>query len=143
MGKWGVMGRRHLVSLIQKLTFGNNATRKMPEYLVGICYHEAEPFTRWQHGVIEDYESSTGLWVIAESPEEAIKWGEQVAEALHRKVNNDPVADWHASYSCWLEHSPKTSGWAHCLDFFQRVHVGEMPSLDQMGTEAYVRWQQK
>jgi hypothetical protein len=115
----------------------------MPEYLVGICYHEPEPFALWKRGVLEDYESSTGLWVIAESPEEAIRWGEHVGEALHRKVNGDPVADWRADYSCWLEESPKTSCWAHCLDFFQRVQVGEMPPLDEMGTEAYVRWQQK
>jgi hypothetical protein len=115
----------------------------MPEYLVGICYHEPEPFALWQRGVIEDYESSTGLWVAAESPDEAVAWGKRVGEALHRMVNGDPSADWGVDYSCWLEESPATSCWAHCLDFFQRVRVGEMPRLDQMGTEAYVRWQEQ
>ena len=115
----------------------------MPEYLVGICYHEPGPFALWQRGVIEDCESSEGLWVSAESPEEAIAWGERVGEALHRKVNGDPAADWRAGYSCWLEDSPATSGWVYCLDFFQRVRVGEMPPLDQMGAEAYVRWREQ
>lgn len=115
----------------------------MPEYLIGIGYHEPGPFALWQRGVIEDYESSTGLWVTAESPAKAVAWGERVGEALHRKVNGDPTADWRADYSCWLEESPATSGWAHCLNFFQRVRVGEMPPLDQMSTEAYLRWQEQ
>ncbi len=113
----------------------------MPEYLIGICYHEPEPFALWMRGIIEDYESSTGLWVAADTSDEAVAWGERVGEALHRHINYDPNAEWSADYSCWLEESPSASDWAHCLDFFQRVRVGEMPSLDGMGTEAYVRWQ--
>jgi hypothetical protein len=122
---------------------GNYRRCAMPEYLVGICYHKPEPFAQWQRGVIEDYESSTGLWVTADTPAEAIEWGERVGEALHRLVNGAPTADWSASYSCWLEESPATSEWAHCLNFFQRVQLGEMLPLDQMGTEAYIRWQQE
>ena len=113
----------------------------MPEYLVGIGYHEPEPFAQWRRGLIEDYESSTGLWVVADTPEQAIAWGERVGEALHRQVNGDPNADWSSAYFCWLEGSPNESGWAHCLDFFQRVRVGEMPILERMGTESYIRWQ--
>ena len=116
----------------------------MPEYLVGFSYHEPEPYALWQRGVIEDYESSTGLWVTADTPAEAVAWTERVAEALHRRVNGDPAADWaEVGHFCWVEESPTTSGWAHCFDFFQRVRVGEMPQLDGMGTEAYVRWQEQ
>ena len=113
----------------------------MREYLIGICYHEPEPFAQWERGEIEDFESSTALWVIAETPDEALAWGSRVGEALHRHVNHNPTADWSTSYSCWLEKSPEAGGWAHCLDFFQRVRVGDMPELEQMGTEAYIRWQ--
>jgi len=113
----------------------------MSEFLIGFTYHEPEPFAQWQRGLIEDYESSTGLWVTGDTPEEAVAWGEQVAQALHWLVNSDPCADWARAYSCWLEESPATSAWAHCLDFFRRVRVGEMPPLDQMGTEAYSRWE--
>ena len=114
----------------------------MPEYLVGFIYHEPEPFALWQRGVIEDYESSTGLWVTASTSEEAVSWGGCVAEALHRSVNSDPDAEWaSAGYFCWLEADPASSSWQHCLDFFQHVQAGEMPTLDRMGTEAYRRWQ--
>ena len=115
----------------------------MPEYLVGICYHEPETYALWKRGVIEDYESSTGIWITSNSPDEAVAWGERIGEALHREVNGDSTADWRADYSCWVEESPETSSWVHCLTFFTHVSVGEMPLLDQMGTEAYVRWQEQ
>ena len=35
----------------------------MPQYLVGILFHEPEPFAQWNRGLIEDYESSTGARV--------------------------------------------------------------------------------
>ena len=113
----------------------------MPEYLVGFSYHEPEPFSQWQHGLIEDHESSTAVWVAADTSAEAVAWGERVGEALHRRVNDDPTADWAAAgHSCWVEESPEASCWAHCLDFFLHVQVGELPLLDRMGAEAYNRW---
>jgi hypothetical protein len=116
----------------------------MPEYLVGMSYHEPEPYALWQRGVVEDFESSTGLWVTADTPAEAVAWAERVAEALHRRANGGPAADWAgAGHSCWVEEAPTASGWAHCLDFFPRVQVGEIPELGRMGTEAYVRWQEQ
>ena len=59
----------------------------MEEYLIGICYHEPEPWRLFQQGVIEDYESSTGIFITAPSEADAISWGEHIAEALHRFVN--------------------------------------------------------
>lgn len=66
----------------------------MPEYLVGFTYHEPKWYALWKRGVIEDFESGTGLWVTAGTPADAIAWAERVAEALHRLVNADPAADW-------------------------------------------------
>jgi len=114
----------------------------MPEFLIGFSFHEPEPFAQWQRGLIEDYESSTGIWITADNHREALAWAEQVAQAVHRRVNNDPSADWReAGHFCWLEESPTQSGWTHCLSFFQHVGVGEMPPLEEMGTDAYDRWQ--
>jgi hypothetical protein len=116
----------------------------MQEYLIGFTYHEPEPFSLWQRGVIEDYESSTGLWINADTPADAIAWAERVAEALHREVNGEDCPAWkEADHWCWIEENPATCSWRHCLDFFQRVHVGEMPPLKLMGSEAYGRWQEK
>jgi hypothetical protein len=113
----------------------------MPEYLVGVMYHEPEPFADWNRGVMEDYESSTGLFIEADSAEEAVAWGEQVGQALLRYVNHDDTLNWSAfEYFCWLEESPDDSGWQHCLGFFQHVRVGQMPDLGRMTTEAYSHW---
>lgn len=116
----------------------------MPYFLVGIMYHEPEAFDQWKRGLIEDYESSTGLFIEADTSAEAIAWGERVGEALLRHVNNDDSLIWKSfGYFCWVEESPETSCWSHCLSFFLRVRAGEIPNLDQMGTVAYSRWQEQ
>jgi hypothetical protein len=113
----------------------------MPEYLIGLGYHEPEPFAQWNRGLIEDYESSTGLFVEAPSAAAAVGWGERVGLALLRHVNRDASLDGSAfGYATWVEDSPHTSGWLHCLDFFQHVSVGQMPDLERMTTAAYCRW---
>ena len=114
----------------------------MEEYLIGICYHEPEPWRLFQQGVIEDYESSTGVFITAPSEADAISWGEHIGEALHRFVNGDSSLRWKDSgYFCWIEHEPAVSGWQHCLSFFQHVEAGEMPDLTRMTTDAYEEWQ--
>lgn len=126
------------------LVVADGATKIMPQYLIGIMFHDPEPFAQWNHGLIEDYESSTGLFVDADSTAEAVVWGEHVGQALLRHVNQDDSLDWRTfGYFCWVEESPMWSRWSHCLDFFLRVCVGEMPDLEQMGTAAYCRWQEK
>jgi hypothetical protein len=111
------------------------------EFLVGVSYHEPEACDQWNRGLIEDYESATGLFVEADSAEAAVEWGEQVGQALLRHVNDDPALDWKSLGNiCWVEESPQESGWGHCLDFFQHVRVGEWPELDRMTTAAYTRW---
>ena len=113
----------------------------MPEYLVGLMFHEPESFALWNKSLIEDYESSTGLFVQADSAAEAIAWGEEVGEALLRYVNHDETLNWSAfGYYSWLEESPQKSDWGHCLRFFQHVQVGELPDLAMMTTAAYSRW---
>jgi hypothetical protein len=111
------------------------------EYLIGIVYHEPEAYDQWKRGHIEDYESSTGLFVEADSAEAAVEWGERIAQALLRHANGDAALDWKSlGYSCWVEESLQSSGWRHCLGFFQHVRVGQWPALEEMTTEAYTRW---
>ena len=65
----------------------------MPEYLVGIVYHEPEAFAAWNRGATEDYESATGLYVEADTPEAALAWAGRVGEALLRHANADSSLD--------------------------------------------------
>jgi len=116
----------------------------MNTYLIGIMFHEPESWRLWNQGIIEDYESSTGLFIEANSLEEAILWGETVGESLLWFVNDDPSLNWHElGYYCWVEPEPELSDWSHCLSFFQTVSVGTMPDLTQMTAEAYGKWQEK
>jgi hypothetical protein len=116
----------------------------MAEFLIGFSYHEPEPYALWNRGVIEDYESSTGVFIEASSPDEALEWAERIAEALLRKCNSDESlkwADWQ--YQCWIEEKPEESDWKHCLAFFQRVRSGEWPDLEKMDTPAYAAWMER
>jgi hypothetical protein len=113
----------------------------MKEYLIGIMYHEPEAWKLWNDGLMEDYESSTGLFVKANSEDEAISWGGKVGEALLRFVNKDESLNWEEiGYRCWNESDIENSGWSHCISFFQHVAIGEMPDFAKMTTSAYEKW---
>ncbi|WP_258002361.1 hypothetical protein [Burkholderia sp. WAC0059] len=92
--------------------------------------------------MIEDYESTTGVFIEAEAVEDALAWCEAIAQELLRRCNDDRSLDWsRLGYSCWIEPNPEKSFWGHCLDFFQHVQTNEMPNIDAMDTAAYVSWQ--
>ena len=73
----------------------------------------------WQKGILEDFESSTGIFVDAVTAAEAVSWAEQVGEVLLRKLNDDEtLAFTKLGYRCWIEGDPASSNWSHCLAFF-------------------------
>lgn len=112
----------------------------MNTYLIGIMFHEPDAWNLWHKGVVEDYESSSGLFVGANSAEQAIAWGEVVGEALLRYVNHDATLQWHQlGYRCWVEGNPSASCWKHCLSHFQTVKVGTMPDFEKMTSKAYAQ----
>lgn len=89
------------------------------EYLVIFQYHEPEPLQLFERGVIEDYESTTGVFITAASEEEALNWCKAIAQALLCHCNDDRSLDWtRFGHSCWIEPDPGKSTWGHCLDFF-------------------------
>lgn len=111
------------------------------EYLVGMCFHEPDSHELFTKGILEDFESSTGVFIDASCKEEAIAWGEAIGENLLRALNNDESLSWKKSgYFCWIEEDISQSGWEHCLGFFQHVNVGDLPDLDGMSTIAYEKW---
>jgi hypothetical protein len=116
----------------------------MNEYLIGIMFHEPEAWAMWNAGVIEDYESSIGLFISALSLPDALLWAEKVGEALLRYANKNESLNWtELGYFCWHESNLEESGWSHCLSFFQHVKEGEMPLLQNMVVEAYQDWMKR
>ncbi len=125
----------------QTITRKDDMEGRLAKFLIGILYHEPESIALWQKGFVEDCESSTGLFVKAETSDLALAWGEKVGQELLRRANADPTLNFNElGYYCWLEENPSTSQWQHCLDFFQVVGEGEFPDFDEMGTKAYKRW---
>ena len=113
-------------------------------YLVGIMYHEPASLALWNRGVIEDYESSSGVFVDAASPEEAIAWGESIGQAALRWLNSDDSLDWKSfGYYAWIENATERSGWSHTVRFFQHVKAGEMPDLSKFTAKAYQEWAER
>ena len=111
------------------------------EYLVGIMYHEPESYELWNKGIIEDYESSTAIFISADSETDAIAWGKIIADKLFKNSNPIELKSWaDFEYHCWIE-DVKNSSWKHCFSFFQRVNAGELPDLNKMGSDAYAQWQ--
>lgn len=135
-----VDNQRQRAATIVKRTFCD-MTR---EFLVIFQYHEPEPRQLFERGVVEDYESTTGVFIVADSADDALIWCEAIAQEVLWRCNDDRSLDWkHLGYSRWIESDPDTSSWSHCLDFFQHVRVGEMPNFDAMGADAYARWQKR
>jgi hypothetical protein len=107
-----------------------------------MIYHDPVSYELWNSGIIEDYESSTGVFITAKNEIEAIAWGEQIAQKLFERLNPWEINAWKSfGYTCWLIEDEKTSYWKHCLDFFQSVDAHEIPDFEKMGADAYVKWQ--
>ena len=114
----------------------------MSTFLVGIGWCDPEEVAAYKRvGLDDDPRCSTRLFVDSATPDEAVSWAESVAlkymEFLfpHNRHPQDAL-----EIFCWLEESPGSSAWKHCLEFFQRVSVGQFPDFQKMTTEAYSDW---
>jgi len=112
----------------------------MSVYLVGIMYHDTESYRRWNKGLTEDYELSTGIFITAEFEGEALAWGNQISAMLFKKINPDESADWKSfGYDSWIENI-EGGCWKQNYGCFQSVKIGELPNFDLMGDDAYEKW---
>ena len=113
----------------------------MPSYLFIFGYEDSVEM-KCNDECGTDYESSKGVLIEAVSPEEALAWGREIAEAFMRHENDgDPSISWRArDYAHWIEPHPERSSSSHCLSFFQRVKVGGFPDFARMTSRAYVDW---
>ena len=112
----------------------------MPTFLYGFGYEQKDEM-ECNRRTGSDSESSTGVFIDALSEADALVWGREISEAFLRYTHDDPVVSWKTlGYAHWIEEDPQTCPWKHCLSFFPRVCVGELPDFSQMTAEAYVRW---
>lgn len=56
-------------------------------------YHGPEPRQLFERGAIEDYESTTGVFIKAASAVEALIWCEAIAQEFLRQCNGDRTSD--------------------------------------------------
>jgi hypothetical protein len=114
----------------------------MGTFLVGISWCDPEEVAACKRvGIDDDAHCSTGLFVDSASPNEAVSWAETVAAKFmeflfHAKQYPQEILE----ISCWVEETPESSAWKHCLGFFQRISVGQFPDFQKMTTEAYSEW---
>ena len=100
------------------------------QYLIGIMYHEHKPYDLWTRGIIEDYESTSGVYIQAASIEEALNWAEDIGQRVLDELNPGSDLDWKGmGYQAWHVKEPSKSNWAHCLGSFPKVKIGEYPDV--------------
>jgi hypothetical protein len=114
----------------------------MSPFLVGISWCDPEEVAAYKRvGLDDDPRCSTGIFIDADTEDDALSWGNAVATKymnyLFQGKNYVPEA---LEVFCWVEANPETSSWKHCLPFFQRVPVGQYPDFQKMTTEAYCQW---
>ncbi len=110
------------------------------EYLIALEYHYPR-ITNFGIVALPKTMKRLQTFVRADSVEQAIEWGSVVATRLLNYVNDtSELTLQQFQHCCCVEDNPSQSGWSHCLEFFQHVDYGEMPDLDRMTTDAYVKW---
>lgn len=109
----------------------------MPKYLFRFGYCTPKQwFANEAHGW--DDESSSAFVVEAESPEAALAWGKEVAEAfslsLFRAESRavDTPSWKEAQFAHWIEESDKESFPAAQLEKLPIVRVGELPDFSRL-----------
>jgi hypothetical protein len=84
-----------------------------------------------------DFESSTGIWIMSESDEAALAWGQTIAERLIASLfesENEHAYSWtEARFAHWIEKDPRALSAASYLPV---VAVGEMPDLAVLAADA-------
>ena len=115
---------------------------RMNTFLIGMSWCDPEEVAAFKRmGLDDDTRCSTGLFVVAENPDEAVKWANSVLEKFMTHLfEGKQYALESLELFCWLEQEPGRSSWKHCLDFFPKVSLGEYPDFQKMTPEAYSDW---
>ena len=117
----------------------------MSTFLVGISWCDPEEVAACKRvGLDDDVSCSTGLFIDADSGDDALSWGNAVAKKYMKFLfSGNKYLPEALDVFCWIEANPESSSWKHCLPFFQKVPVGQYPDFHKMTTEAYSEWCKK
>jgi hypothetical protein len=86
----------------------------------------AEAKSNAAHGT--DFESSACVRIAAESEEEALRWGREVAERFVKELFGDPGISWKAlGFAHWIETDPDEA-LRSAAERCPALKVGEYPS---------------
>ncbi|HZZ86686.1 MAG TPA: hypothetical protein VFE30_19325 [Anaeromyxobacteraceae bacterium] len=123
--KWEEEGRDGLHE--QAIAGYNGGT--VQEHLYVFGYEDPiEAKSNDTHGT--DFESSLCFKILAETEEEALRWGQELSESFVKKLFGDPAKSWKAErFANWIEHEPD----ALLQEAAQRmppVRVGEHPDFE-------------
>lgn len=111
-------------------------------FLIGISWCDPEEVAACKRvGLDDDPRCSTGLFIDSKTPDEALSWAETVAGDYMRFLFDDKqyLKEVFETF-CWVVEKPETSAWKHCLGFFQKITVGQLPDFQKMTIEAYNEW---
>lgn len=99
-------------------------------------YESPEDF-RINSGNGTDFESSTGVWIISSSEQDAMKWGQTIAERfliwLFEREGQSPYSWINGNYACWIETDP---GRFTSVEKLAIVSIGEMPDFTRLCHDA-------
>ncbi|MBD3817135.1 hypothetical protein GS397_03350 [Sphingobium yanoikuyae] len=83
------------------------------------------------------YESSTGIWIISQSDDDATEWGKTIAERLviflFNRAQIVPYSWTDAGFAHWIEQDPEA---LPAASYLPSVSVGEMPDLAVLAADA-------
>jgi hypothetical protein len=117
----------------------------MKPRLVAISWSDPEEVAACRRvGLDDDPTCATGIFVVADNADEALKWANTVAARFMEFLfANKEYSIEALEVFCWVESDPERSSWKHCLDFFQKVAPGEYPDFQKMTSKAYSDWCRK
>jgi hypothetical protein len=87
----------------------------MERYLLGISFHYPEDYVKYEKGISEDFEGSTGIFVKASNEKEALDWAKEIGSTLFKRLNPGESKTWESfGHYAWIEKDLESSGWRHC-----------------------------
>jgi hypothetical protein len=116
----------------------------MTPFLVAISWADPEEVAAYKRvGLDDDPRCSTGIFILANNPEEALSWAKRVANQYLDYLFKSQHEGQALEVFCWVKNDPEQSSWKHCLGFFQTVSVGQYPEFQGMTSDAYSDWCKK